>query len=320
MDEMVSAGADTGLGPAEASYEEIDSPAGGPRTGPAAEAGGSLPPRPLAGATVSFVGAGSMARAMVSGLLASGTLSPHQIRMTNRNRADRLEAVRRDWGVEATADKARALAGAQVVVLAVKPSDIAEAARQLRPVLPREALVVSVAAGVPLALLDRRFGGGTSRPLVRAMPNVGSHVGASATAFAAKNCTPLDEARARALLEPLGLVCSVPEGLLDAVTGLSGSGPAYVFRLVEGLITAGRDQGIPAPLARDLAVQTLLGAARLLQETGLSPEELRRQVMSPGGTTEAGLAALDQQGFMETIGEAVARATRRAGELADYPA
>jgi pyrroline-5-carboxylate reductase len=194
-------------------------------------------------------------------------------------------------------------------ILAVKPGDAAGA---LRGLAPRR--VLSIVAGVTTGALEAALPAGTH--VVRAMPNTPALVGQSASAIAAgAHATTYDLDWAEQVLGAVGTVVRVPEAQLDAVTGLSGSGPAYVFLVAEALIDAGVLVGLPRPAARDLAVQTLLGAARLLAETGESPEALRAQVTSPGGTTAAGLRALETRGVRAAVLDAVVAATERSREL-----
>ena len=206
-----------------------------------------------------------------------------------------------------------AAADADVVVIAVKPGDVAGALEACVPILPEHALVLSIAAGVTIADIEAGAG---DRPVVRAMPNTGALVGKGAAAIAAG--TRADESHldlAERVLGAVGTVVRVPEVHLDAVTGLSGSGPAYVFLLAEAMTEAGVLVGLPRATAAALVCQTLLGAATLLAETGDTPESLRAAVTSPGGTTAAGLQALEAHGVRAAILDAVEAATIRSREL-----
>jgi pyrroline-5-carboxylate reductase len=196
-------------------------------------------------------------------------------------------------------------------VIAVKPNDVAGACTALRQAQVRR--VLSIAAGVTIAELEHQLG---EAAVLRAMPNTPAVVRQAASALSAgTRAGPDDVMWARAILEAIGIVVELPEKALDAVTGLSGSGPAYVFLLAEALIDAGVLVGLARPVARQLAVQTLLGSARLLAETDSEPADLRAGVTSPGGTTAAGLRALEAAGMRAAVLEAVAAATRRATEL-----
>jgi pyrroline-5-carboxylate reductase len=195
----------------------------------------------------------------------------------------------------------------------VKPADVRAALEACIGTLSDEALVLSIAAGVTLADVEAVVG---ERPVVRAMPNTGALVGKGAAAIAGGDrATEADLALAERVLGAVGVVVRVPEAQLDAVTGLSGSGPAYVFLVAEALIEAGVLVGLPRTIAAQLVTQTLLGAATLLDETGDTPESLRAAVTSPGGTTAAGLQALEAHGVRAALLDAVEAATERSREL-----
>jgi pyrroline-5-carboxylate reductase len=198
------------------------------------------------------------------------------------------------------------------VIVAVKPGDVATACRAA--VAAGTSRVLSIAAGVTIAALEEATGVGV--PVVRAMPNTPALVGAGASAIAAgSSAGPADLDWAESLLAAVGIVVRVPEHLLDAVTGLSGSGPAYVYLVAEALIEGGVLAGLPRDVSVELAVHTMLGASRLLAESGSTPEGLRAQVTSPGGTTAAGLRALEAAGVRSAFLEAVVAATERSREL-----
>lgn len=258
-----------------------------------------------------------MGEALVRGLLRAGAPGA-RIRVADPDPARRqaLEAL----GLGTSADNPEVVASSEIVILAVKPDRVeavlAELAKAGATDLSRP-LWVSIAAGTPLARLERALPRGTR--IVRAMPNTPALVGEGATAIAANaQAREADREAARAIFSGVGLVWEAPhEGLLDAVTGLSGSGPAYVFVLLEALADAGVRTGLPRGPAQELAVQTVLGAAKLARETGRHPAELKDRVTSPGGTTIAGLARLEARGFRAAILEAVEAATNRSRELAE---
>jgi len=263
--------------------------------------------------TVGFVGAGNMAEALLSGMRAAGWPG-ERIWATNRSNRARLDWLQSRYGIRVTHRKDELCEASQVLVLAVKPKDVAEATAQLQPFVRPHHRLLSVVAGLTLASLERAFPG---IPVVRAMPNTPSAVREGVTAYALGRWAGEEEARlARELFGAVGAVVEVPEERIDLVTGLSGSGPAYVFFLVESLIEAGVRAGLSPEVARDLVVQTVFGAARMLRETGEDPAELRRRVTSPGGTTMAGVGALEEHGVRGAFVEAVQRAARRARELA----
>jgi pyrroline-5-carboxylate reductase len=263
---------------------------------------------------IGFIGGGAMAEALLGGLLAAGA-APERLRASDPE-ATRRQHLARELGIDTGADNAELVRGSSVVVLAVKPGVVPEvlealpgAAEATRP------LWISIAAGVTLARLEA--GLSPEARIVRAMPNTPALVRTGATGLCGNaRAAAGDLALATALFDGVGITWQAPhEELLDAVTGLSGSGPAYVFLFLEALIEAGVGQGLSREAAEPLAVQTVYGAAKLARESSRSPAELRRQVSSPGGTTLAGLERLDAAGFSEAIGQAVAAATRRAGEL-----
>jgi pyrroline-5-carboxylate reductase len=271
------------------------------------------------------IGGGKMGEALVAGLVAAGFAPLAELRVVEKLDARADELGQRFPGLDVVAEP-RPAAGH---VLAVKPGDVEAACRALAATTgapspgvsvqvegsgDRPAPVLSIAAGVTIARLEAGLAPGT--PVVRAMPNTPALVGAGAAAVAAgTHAGDAELAWAEAILGAVGTVVRVPEGLLDAVTGLSGSGPAYVFLVAEALIEGGVLAGLPRPTATALATQTLLGAARLLTESGDGPEALRAAVTSPGGTTAAGLRALERGGVRSALLDAVMDATERSREL-----
>jgi pyrroline-5-carboxylate reductase len=266
---------------------------------------------------IGFVGGGAMGEALAAGVLAAGVPGSN-VRAADPDPARRKQ-LEQSLGIEASADNAIVVAASDLVVLAVKPGLVGPALAALggraASALARP-LWVSIAAGVPLAALRAALP--PDARVVRAMPNTPALVRSGATAFVAGDgCSGEDRALVRALFEGVGMAWEAPaESLLDAVTGLSGSGPAYVFVFLEALSDAGVRMGLPREAASALAVQTVLGSARLAQETGRHPAALKDQVTSPGGTTIAGLERLEAHGFRAAVHEAVAAATRRSKELA----
>jgi len=263
----------------------------------------------MATARLQVIGGGRMGEALLAGLVAEGWAPVDELRLVERlpDRADELRA--RFPGLVVDEEPSHA----DGHVLAVKPDDVEAACRALASTGAR-APVLSIAAGVPLARLEAALGRGT--PVVRAMPNTPALVGAGAAALAAGTAASEDDLTwAESVLGAVGTVVRVDEPLLDAVTGLSGSGPAYVFLVAEALVDAGVLVGLPRPVAAALTRQTLLGAARLLDESGESPEALRAAVTSPGGTTASGLRALEAAGVRSALLDAVVAATERSREL-----
>lgn len=268
----------------------------------------------LHGKTIGFLGAGSMAEALMRGLIQGGVVRPEQMIVTNRSNRERLETLHRRYGVRTAASKAALVTEADILVLLCKPKDVSDLLSEIRPFTFCGQILLSVAAGVNTAFLSAGLAPGVK--VVRAMPNTSCQVGESATAICLGEGAGEDaRTYSRAILGAVGRVVEVPEQQLDAVTGLSGSGPAYVYLMIEAMVEAGQHAGLPFDVARELAVQTLFGAARTLVETGEDPAELRRKVTSPGGTTMAGLQVLDEAGFTAAMVRAVARAAERSREL-----
>ena len=253
-------------------------------------------------------GGGKMGEALVTGLLAARWAEPEQLSIVEPVATRRAELGKVHPGLRVDA----AGAPADGAVVAVKPDDVEAACRAIAAA--GTGRVLSIAAGVPIARLEAWLAAGV--PVVRAMPNTPALVGAGAAAIAGgAAATDDDLAWAEAILSAVGTVHRVAEPLLDAVTGLSGSGPAYVFLVAEALIDAGVVAGLPRPVSQALATQTVLGAARLLAESGDGPEVLRAAVTSPGGTTAAGIRTLEARGIRSAFIEAVAAATERSREL-----
>ena len=263
---------------------------------------------------VGFVGAGNMAGALVKGLLATKRYRAREIWASDAD-ARQLRRLKRAYGIEGTRDNAALVKASAVVVLAVKPQIMDAVLGEIRPAVTRRHLVVSIAAGVPTRRLETGLGAGAR--VVRVMPNTPALVGAAMTVLVrGTRATAADERLTAALFGGVGDVIRVKdERLMDAVTGLSGSGPAFVYRFAEGLIAGAVAAGLPRATAARLAYQTIAGAARMLQETGRVPEDLRAMVTSPGGTTLAGLQALEEGDFFVTVAAAVRAATRRSREL-----
>lgn len=265
---------------------------------------------------VTFIGAGNMAGAIIGGMIDSG-FSADAITATSPDDS-MLALLRERLGIHTSTDNAAAVAEADVVVLAVKPQIMREVCEGMRDaVQARRPLIVSVAAGLPAETLERWLGG--DLPLVRCMPNTPSLVGAGAAGLYAN--ANVDEAQRRLateLMEAVGLVEWVDdEGLLEAVTAVSGSAPAYFFLMFEAMEEAGARLGLPADTARRLAMQTALGAAKMAMASDKSPAELKRNVMSPGGTTERAIEHLEQAGLRTTLAEAMDACAARAREMAD---
>lgn len=261
-------------------------------------------------ARVGSVGGGNMAEAILRGLIRAGT-DPAAL-IAADPLPERRETLSRELGIATTANNAEVARNAELVLLAVKPVSLAAATSELQGA--QGPVYLSIVAGATLDTLARLLGPGAR--IVRAMPNTPALIGAGVSAICGSAGLPAEDLdRAEAVLAAVGRVLRVPEIQLDAVTGLSGSGPAYVYRFVEALTAAGVRQGLAPAEARELAVETTAGAARMIQETGEDSAVLRARVSSPGGTTLAGLEALEAGGFAELISEAVGAATLRSREL-----
>lgn len=263
--------------------------------------------------TIAFLGAGNMAEALIRGLLHSAVTVPAKIIATGR-RPERLAELSATYGIATTLDNAAAAREAEVVVLSVKPQAMGKLLASVAPAVDVSKLLISIAAGVPIAALERKLGAGAR--IVRAMPNTPALVGAGATAISGgEHATEADVAAATALFQSVGICTVVDENLLDAVTGLSGSGPAYIFLIIEALSDAGVKVGLPRYTALKLAAQTVFGSAKLLIDTAAHPGTLKDQVTSPGGTAIAGLHTLEAGGLRTTLMNAVETATERARQL-----
>jgi pyrroline-5-carboxylate reductase len=264
---------------------------------------------------VGFVGAGNMAGALVKGLLRAERYAPADLWVSDAADAQ-LRRLKRAYKVEGTRDNRVLVRGSQTIVLAVKPQMMAQVLEEIRAEATPKKLFVSIAAGFPLRRLEQGLGGGAR--VVRVMPNTPCLVGKGmSVAVAGAHATPADLKHTLKLFSACGdAVAITGEALLDAVTALSGSGPAFVYYFAEALVDGGVRGGLSAQLATKLCFQTLVGAAAMLAESGLSARELRDMVTSPGGTTLAGLTALEQHRFRDAVIAAVEAANRRAHELA----
>jgi pyrroline-5-carboxylate reductase len=265
--------------------------------------------------TIGFLGAGKMAAALAKGVLRAGLVKAPQIRAS-----DPLEAARSAFagqtGAKATDSNAAVVRFARVLVLAVKPGNVAGLLAEIQPAVTPGHLLISIAAGIPIAKLEGALGQGAR--VIRVMPNTPALVGASAAAYAlGKSATAADAALAQRIFSAVGLAFELKESLLDAVTGLSGSGPAYVYLMIEALSDGGVAAGLPREVATKLAAQTLLGSAKMVLETGLHPGALKDMVSSPGGTTIEGLHELEKgklRGVLISAVRAAAEKSRKLGQ------
>jgi pyrroline-5-carboxylate reductase len=263
---------------------------------------------------IAILGAGRIGEALLSGLISSSWRKPEEIAATTR-RAERAEELRERFGVAATTSNPEAVSGAAVVVVSVKPQDLDALLGEVGGLIGADQTVLTIAAAIPTAAIERRLGPGV--PVVRAMPNTPSTVHEGIAGLAAGAHAEEEHlALAEEVLSHLGAVVRVPESLMDAVTAVSGSGPAYFALLAEAMIEAGILLGLPRETSTQLVVQTMLGTAKQLRDDKMHPVELREMVTSPGGTTIAAIHELEQAGVRAAFLNAIQAAMRRAKELA----
>jgi pyrroline-5-carboxylate reductase len=263
--------------------------------------------------TVGFLGAGKMGEALARGLLKAQLVPAERLLLSDADSA-RRRAVARQLGVRVLSDNAALVRASDIVVVALKPGVVREGLPALAASVQPKHLIISIAAGVTLAELEGMLPAGTRA--VRVMPNTPSLVGCGAAAYAlGRHATKADGERVEQMLGSVGLCVAVPERLLDAVTGLSGSGPAFVALVMEALADGGVLCGLPREVALKLAVQTVLGSARLVQETGQAPAALKDMVASPGGTTIEGIKVLERGGLRAALIQAVEAATQKSRDL-----
>jgi pyrroline-5-carboxylate reductase len=259
-----------------------------------------------------FLGFGKMAAALVEGMIQGDCCQPADVLVVNRH-PEELEKSVQKAGIQPAPSAKALIEHSDVVILATKPADALPALREVRQYFDSK-LLISVAAGVSLERLQEAAGHRTR--IIRAMPNTPSLIRKGATAFAlGDHATQQDAAIADRIFSAVGITFRVKEAGLDAVTGLSGSGPAYVFTFIEALADGGVTMGLPREMALDLAIQTVIGSAQMIRETHLHPAELREMVASPGGTTMAALETLEAKGFRYTVMAAVRAAAERAQQL-----
>ncbi|NJL41300.1 MAG: pyrroline-5-carboxylate reductase [Leptolyngbyaceae cyanobacterium SL_5_9] len=260
-----------------------------------------------------IIGGGVMGEALLSRLIQQQIYAPDQILVSDLQRS-RQDFLSKEYGVGVTADNQAVVSDAQALLLAIKPQLFKAVTAALHP-FQKEQVIISILAGTPLSQLEPAFPG---QPVIRAMPNTPAQVGAGMTAIApGQHTQPAHLDLARQIFQAVGEVVEVSESQMDAVTGLSGSGPGYVAVIVEALTDGGVAAGLPRAIAAQLALQTVRGTAELLQTTGMHPAELKDGVTSPGGTTIAGIAHLEKSGFRSALIEAVMAAYRRSQALGE---
>ncbi|GAA0502269.1 pyrroline-5-carboxylate reductase ProI [Salinibacillus aidingensis] len=263
---------------------------------------------------IAFVGAGAMAESILSGILNKQVIRPEQVYVTNKEDQERLKHMKSTYGVKTLSEKREVVADADMVILAMKPKDVTDAIESIREFVSEDQMVVSVLAGISTSYIESELGKEVS--VIRAMPNTSASIGFSATAIAAgtyANAAQMD--MVQELFQTIGTTTVVDEDDLHVVTGLSGSGPAYIYYLVEAMEAAAKESGLKEDISKELIVQTLVGAAEMLKNTESSPEELRQNITSPGGTTQAGLETLKKYKYQEALMECVKNAKERSIEL-----
>jgi pyrroline-5-carboxylate reductase len=265
---------------------------------------------------ICILGTGNMGEALVSGLIGSASSKPENIICTDV-RETKLKAIKEKYGIQTKTDNPEAVADSDIVIYAVKPQIMAAVLTETAQKLDMSKLIISIAAGVPMEAIESCLN--KKLRLIRVMPNIAAAVKEAATAIAAgKNATEEDIKQTMTIFNSIGKTVFIPENyLMDAITGLSGSGPAYIFLIVEALADAGVKVGLSRQEALFLSAQTILGAAKMLIETQEHPGQLRDRVTSPGGTAIAGLATLEQGGLRTTLINAVEVATNRSRELGE---
>ena len=263
---------------------------------------------------IAFLGAGNMAEALIAGLVQGKLAEPDSLLATDISRT-RLEDLKNRYNIQVGSHNLDAVLWADIIILCVKPQVADEVLREIKSGLTENQLLISIAAGIPIKGIQAKIGE-TFSSLVRAMPNTPAVIQEGVTALAGCHGLSSDRLKlAQSLFEAIGKVVVVDESLMDAVTGLSGSGPAYVYLVIEALIDGGVGVGLPRNIAHILAVQTVLGAAKMVLETGEHPAVLKDRVTSPGGTTIAGLQRLEEGGLRATFLDAVEAAAHRSSEL-----
>ncbi len=266
---------------------------------------------------LSIIGAGNMAEAIVRGLLRDQAIPPQQIIAADPS-PQRRALFQEELGIQTVAAPADAVPGASLLLLSVKPQQMTQALAELAPALDPQTRLVSIAAGLPTSAIAAALPPANRWRIIRAMPNTPMLVGRGMVALCrGAHATKQDLADARKLFEPAAQVIDVTEQQMDAVTAVSGSGPAYVYFLVEQMIAAGVELGLSPDQARQLAIQTAAGAAEMLASSSDAPAELRRKVTSPGGTTHAAITHMESNHWPQITRDALQAAARRSRELAD---
>lgn len=264
--------------------------------------------------SLGIIGAGSMAEALLKGMLSCQLFSPGDIFVINRKNDERLVFFREHYGVNTTRDYSELVNRCVIIIIAVKPGDMGELLARIQEHVTRNHIIISVAAGIHTSFIEKRLK--KKVQVVRAMPNTSCQVKESATAISRGRFAGDESVKvAQEIFSSVGKVVIVEEHALDAVTALSGSGPAYVYLMLEAMTEAGIKVGLMREVSEQLAIQTVFGAAKMAMESGEAPVHLRKKVTSPGGTTMAGISTLQQMGFTASIMEAVRCAAERSRQM-----
>lgn len=267
---------------------------------------------------IAFFGAGSMAEAILDGILAEGLVRPEDIYVTNKSNDEKLRLLRDKHGLNTTRDYGEITSNCRYLVIAVKPKDVAELLAAIKQHLRAEHVIISVAAAITTEFIEKSLG--KEIAVIRVMPNTSCRVRESASGIAFGRYVD-EEVRdfAKRIFASIGKAVIVQEEMMDAVTGLAGSGPAYVYLMMEAMIQAGMKQGLSRQMSEELTYQTLYGAAKMALSTKESPQQLIEQIATPGGTTRAGLQALEEADIKAAFIDAVSRAVKRSKEMmAEY--
>ncbi|MFT0800905.1 pyrroline-5-carboxylate reductase [Bacillus swezeyi] len=260
---------------------------------------------------VAFIGAGSMAEGMISGILQSKKLPASQIHVTNHTNHQRLKELQKEYGIQGIKKEALDYQNIDCFILAMKPKDAEAALESLKPHIQPHQLILSVLAGISISFIEDALH--ENQPVIRIMPNTSSTIGASATAMSEGSSVTADQSKtAKQLLRCMGEVYTIEENKMDIFTGIAGSGPAYFYFLMEHIEKAGAEAGLSQKLTREIGAQTLLGAAKMLLESPEDTAVLKDNITSPNGTTAAGLKALEESGGGEAIEQAVKHAAKRS--------
>ncbi|MFC4323430.1 pyrroline-5-carboxylate reductase [Litchfieldia salsa] len=263
---------------------------------------------------IAFLGAGSMAEAMISGIVNSEKVPAKQVIATNRSNVGRLKELEKKYGISVSQRDKVNLKEVDIIILAMKPKDIDQALLSIKNEINPNALILSVLAGITTSYMEQHLQEG--QPVIRVMPNTSSMIGESATAISSGTQTSFEQVKlTKELLQTIGEVFVISEEKMDIFTGIAGSGPAYFYYLMEHMEKAGAENGLDPETSRQIIAQTIVGAAKMIQEQNETPTVLRENVTSPNGTTAAGLKALELNGGGNAIAEAVRSAAARSMEI-----